>query len=714
LAGALSAAVVFTVMVPDVAGQARKVPKEILESIVDDEPNPLPRHLAARERGLPLGLPALRAAPPTGTVYCPSEYDLNEGLLIRWGSYNALLTELAVGVTTGDPEAMMYIVVTGASQQASCTSTLTAAGAEMDQVEFITYTCDSVWIRDYGPRFIFEDDFRAMVDHNYNRPRPLDNLFTNHLSALWGEPQYDIPLTHGGGNFHLFSTGDAFMSDLILTENPGLTGQDVKDYYAEYQNVDLTIYQGFPTSFDSTQHIDMWMLPVRDNEIIIGQYAPSDGLPYTITEGAVADLISRGYTVYRTPGWKAGAHYTYTNAVVLNDLVLIPTFGGSYADEDQEARAVFETAFPDHQIIDTDCAGIIGAAGAIHCIVMHVPAYATGMRVTPGLGLYASGPEGGPFAPDSIVYMVENFTEAPIDYGVTHAEAWVTVTNPSGTIPALGSAEVTVSINSAAEALGLGLYDDTLVFENLTDHDGDTTRRVELTVGVPEAVYVFDMDTNPGWAMTGEWQHGRPRGYGGDAYGYPDPDAGATGFDVCGVNLLGDYSTTPGGPYHLTTTAIDCSNLAEVTLKFQRWLNTDYQPYAYATIEVSSDNSDWTSVWQNGGGEIAENAWSAQSYDISAVADGASTVYVRWGYQIGSSAYAYSGWNIDDVEIWGLVLDEACLGDIDGDGEVGVTDFLEMLAAWGPNPGHPADLDDDGVVSVTDFLVLLGVWGPCP
>jgi hypothetical protein len=54
-----------------------------------------------------------------------------------------------------------------------------------------------------------------------------------------------------------------------------------------------------------------------------------------------------------------------------------------------------------------------------------------------------------------------------------------------------------------------------------------------------------------------------------------------------------------------------------------------------------------------------------------------------------------------------------CPGDIDGDGTVGVSDFLEMLAAWGPNPGHPADLDADGVVSVTDFLMLLGVWGPC-
>jgi hypothetical protein len=60
-----------------------------------------------------------------------------------------------------------------------------------------------------------------------------------------------------------------------------------------------------------------------------------------------------------------------------------------------------------------------------------------------------------------------------------------------------------------------------------------------------------------------------------------------------------------------------------------------------------------------------------------------------------------------------------CSGDIDGDGSVGVTDFLAILAAWGPcpdpcPPSCPADLDGDCEVGVTDFLALLAVWGECP
>ena len=49
-------------------------------------------------------------------------------------------------------------------------------------------------------------------------------------------------------------------------------------------------------------------------------------------------------------------------------------------------------------------------------------------------------------------------------------------------------------------------------------------------------------------------------------------------------------------------------------------------------------------------------------------------------------------------------------GDVDCDGAVGITDFLALLSAWGPNPGHPADLDGDGFVGITDFLFMLASW----
>ncbi len=333
---------------------------------------PLPKYMTEAEKLLPpLAVPRDRAA-PTGSVYCPPEYDPMEGLFFAWEGYTSTITSMVVPMTTNDPPATAFVVVDSSSEQSSAYSSLSGSGADMAHVEFIVRATNSVWIRDYGPRFIFEDGNRAIIDHTYNRPRPSDNALNDYIASLWGEAQYDIPLSHGGGNFHLFANGDAFMSDLILDENPGLSEQDVKDYYADYQNVDLTIYPGFPTWYDSTQHIDMWMLPVGDDKIIIGEYNPLDEEPYEITEHAVADLTLRGYTVYRTPGWNSGGtHYTYTNAVIVNNIVFVPRF---FVGNDATALAVFQSAMPDHTVIQVDCSSIIQYAGAIHCIVMHVPA----------------------------------------------------------------------------------------------------------------------------------------------------------------------------------------------------------------------------------------------------------------------------------------------------------------------------------------------------
>ena len=50
-----------------------------------------------------------------------------------------------------------------------------------------------------------------------------------------------------------------------------------------------------------------------------------------------------------------------------------------------------------------------------------------------------------------------------------------------------------------------------------------------------------------------------------------------------------------------------------------------------------------------------------------------------------------------------------CGGDDDGD--VGIVDFLELLAQW--DGGGSCDFDGGGV-GIVDFLKLLANWGPCP
>ncbi len=56
---------------------------------------------------------------------------------------------------------------------------------------------------------------------------------------------------------------------------------------------------------------------------------------------------------------------------------------------------------------------------------------------------------------------------------------------------------------------------------------------------------------------------------------------------------------------------------------------------------------------------------------------------------------------------------QGCPWDLDGDGAVGISDFLALLGLWGTDPGGPPDFDGDGDVGIEDFLDLLAQWGLC-
>jgi hypothetical protein len=91
--------------------------------------------------------------------------------------------------------------------------------------------------------------------------------------------------------------------------------------------------------------------------------------------------------------------------------------------------------------------------------------------------------------------------------------------------------------------------------------------------------------------------------------------------------------------------------------------------------------------------------------------DDSLTVWLEW---IDAPNPIPAGTVVDlDLKVTAKPPAPVCEADLDGDGNVGVGDFLILLAGWGPNPGHPADLDGDGAVGVSDFLALLAGWGPC-
>lgn len=341
-------------------------------------------------------------APPQGEIHCFAEYEPMEGILMAYegsGSWLDILDEMAANITTtGD--ANIYVMVDSVSEGNSAVSFMTSAGADSSRIFPIVASTDTIWIRDYGPRYISVGDVRAIVDHTYNRPRPNDDNQPGVFANYKGHAKYDIPLVHGGGNYHLDASADrwSYTSELISNENPGLTDAQIIQYWRDFQNLETTITDAFPTWVDSTQHIDMWMQIVGDRKVMISDWPNDPGSTQDqICETWTTFLENRGYTVYRIPARSvSGTHYTYTNMVICNNLALIPQYSNSQvAGYNAQAISTYESALPGYTVVGVPCENIVWASGVMHCIVMHVPANPNGENP----GVYLGSLRGGETVP---------------------------------------------------------------------------------------------------------------------------------------------------------------------------------------------------------------------------------------------------------------------------------------------------------------------------
>lgn len=428
-----------------------------------------------------------------------------------------------------------------------------------------------------------------------------------------------------------YPSKNAGRADWLLGEDCWLSSTSLRDMRNPANTVTVGSGNEQPTRYQGTY----WYFGAGDNGGVHYNSGVQNFFFYLLCEGGSGDNDGIAYNV-------PGLGITNAQQIAFRALTVYCTADTDYRD----VRGAWLSAAQD---LNASWVSVVSATWDAVGVAA--------VSIDPLDAILFSGSEGGPFAPTSFVFIINNSDANAAGWGVTNTQAWLTVSPSGGMIPALGSVAVTATVNAAANSLPGGSYFDALLFTNSASAVTES-RGVELLV-LPPVVYSFELNANPGWSTSGEWAFGAPQGQGGTSYGYPDPTAGATGPNVYGVNLGGDYSTTIGGPFYLTAGPFDFSDYSGIQLGFNRWLNTDYQPYVTADLQISTDGTTWTTLWSNPlGEEVADSGWSRIVEDISSYADGNSAVYVRWGYQVLlSGAYAYSGWNLDDITFYGAPLD---------------------------------------------------------
>ena len=345
----------------------------------------------------------IASPPPNSNIRCMAEWEEIQCLTIAWISYPTILKQIVANAKT---QTRVIILSEDVAATEAYLLANNAGGAPLDNLDNVTIlpaSFDSVWMRDYAanPAYGNEVDSLMLVDWIYNRPtRPNDDASPEYIATELGIPLYEMTtapedLVNTGGNWMSDGFGTAFASNLILDENAmgnpyGVTAKTesyIDDIMQDYLGIDR--YIKMPTlPYDGIHHIDMHMKLIDEETLLIGEYPDgiSDGPQINANiEYILSNYQSKWNTPYRivripmpnsTGGaWPSnGASYrTYTNAVFVNKMVLLPLYRTQY---DTTALRIWNEALPGFQIIGIDCDNnpdnIISASGAIHCITHSV------------------------------------------------------------------------------------------------------------------------------------------------------------------------------------------------------------------------------------------------------------------------------------------------------------------------------------------------------
>jgi len=336
--------------------------------------------------------------PPLSPVRSMAEWEELESIVISWAltsipDLNTLYIEI---VKNAKKDSDVIIVCRNPS---FVKSLLVSEGVDIDDsIKFVERDLETIWIRDFGPNSCYLNDVDSLVliDWIYNRPdRPEDDFSSEIISDSLDLPLYvtlekPYDLVHTGGNYMTDGKGMGFSSNLVLEENGPNGAFGCTEHTEEGVDSIMNAFHGIDRfvkfdslDYDVIHHLDMHMKLLNEETLVVGRY------PEGVADGPqinanIEFLLSNFKTSYGNP-FKIiridmppqdglfpdnGGHYrTYTNALIVNKSILVPTYEQIY---DEPALQQWREMMPGYTIVGINSNIIIPANGAIHCITKEI------------------------------------------------------------------------------------------------------------------------------------------------------------------------------------------------------------------------------------------------------------------------------------------------------------------------------------------------------
>src|SRR3989339_957866 len=335
----------------------------------------------------------------------PAEWEPQDAVLLAWPHehsdwapmLNAIEPVIAhiVAVITRY-ERVVLIVPTG--KETHVKQFLRIKNALLSRIVYVPMRTNDIWTRDYGPITVYSGKKPVMLDFSFNgwgrkHAANLDNRATHTMHAggsFPGAHHKTAAMVLEGGSIDSNSAGTIMTTAQCLREkrrNPLLSQTAIEKKLKTFLGARsiLWLNHGGLEGDDTDSHIDTLARFAPGNTILYVQCGNPRDVHYEGLQAMESELklytTSRGtrYCLAGLPlpdpcfGRKnQRCPATYANFLVINNAVLVPTYGQKR--NDQIALARISMAFPKRKIIGINCLPVIEQGGSLHCLTMQLPA----------------------------------------------------------------------------------------------------------------------------------------------------------------------------------------------------------------------------------------------------------------------------------------------------------------------------------------------------
>jgi agmatine deiminase len=331
--------------------------------------------------------------PPAQPVKFYAEFEPVDAIYYVWfpGWSDDLYYEMTQALADYAPQVSIHLLVDDAQGEQDLRDLLQSMGGDPNEPVYLDmsgwahygdYPLDSIWMVDSGPYWVLDGNgVLGVVDPRYYFDRVNDDAIPFKLSDLMGLTTYRPDVAYEGGNIMSDGRGLCVSTAEHVIMNLPHTQQDVEQILAAYLGCEKMIWVERLVG-EGTGHVDMFAKFLGPQTVIVGSYAPTDDAENAQILDDNAALLENETTLDGSPlevvripmpdndnrqVWR-----TYTNSVLVNDLVLVPVYAGETSRE-SAALQVYESLLPGKTIVGIEADDIITAGGALHCITRTRP-----------------------------------------------------------------------------------------------------------------------------------------------------------------------------------------------------------------------------------------------------------------------------------------------------------------------------------------------------